>query len=104
MKTEQKKETITEKYIKKAVEEAKKNFSATNISDVNITMNVVADGATEKLADALLKQAEANIASSNAMLKLAQALKPIDVCGIKLTNNSAGTNCFTNITDENLDS
>jgi hypothetical protein len=77
----------TEKYIKKAVDEAKKELSGANVSNCNIEMNMQADGATKILAEALRCQAEANEASSNAMLQLAMTLKPIDVCAIKITND-----------------
>jgi len=81
------KETSTEKYIKKAVNEAKKELSGNIIQNCNIEMNMEADGATQILAQALLAQAEANEANSNAMLKLAESLKPIEVSAIKITNN-----------------
>ena len=74
----------TEKYIKKAVSEAKKELSGTSLSNINIEMNLQADGATIYLAQALLSQAEANKANSEAINKLAQSLKPIDICAIKI--------------------
>ncbi len=79
--------TTTEKYIKKAVDEASKKLSGSHINGCNITMNMQADGATQALAQALLSQAEANEANSLAILELAKALKPIDVCAIKITND-----------------
>lgn len=82
------KETTTEKYIKKAVNEAKKEFGGHVISNCNISMDLQADGATQVLAQALLAQAEANEATSEAMLQLAKSLKPIDVCAIKVTNDA----------------
>ncbi len=78
--------TATEKYIQKAVKEAKKEFGGNEISNCNITMNVQADGATETLARAMLAQAEANEATSDALNQLAKTLKPIDICAIKVTN------------------
>ncbi len=77
--------TTTEKYIKKAVDEAKKELGGNVIKDVHIEMHMQADGATQVLAQALLAQAEANEANSSAMLKLAESLKPIDVCAIKMS-------------------
>jgi len=56
----------------------------TTMKNVNITMNCLADGATQKLADALLSQAEANEANSMAILKLAGSLKPIDICAVTI--------------------
>jgi len=79
--------TTTEKYIKKAVQEAKKEFGGHTIRDTHIEMNMQADGATQMLAEALRAQAEANEANSAAMLKLAESLKPIDVCAIKFIGN-----------------
>ena len=58
-----------------------------NMRDVSINMNMQADGATQTLCDALKAQAEANEKNSSAMLKLAESLKPIDVCGIKIVND-----------------
>ena len=80
--------TTTEKYIKKAIDEAKKEFSSNSISNCNIEMNLQADGATQDLAKALIAQAEANEANSLAILRLAESLKPIDVCAIRMTNNN----------------
>jgi hypothetical protein len=54
------------------------------ISNCNITMNMEADGATQQLAEALYEQSKANRANSEAMGRLASALKPIDVCAIKI--------------------
>lgn len=70
--------------------EAKKEFSGHVISGVNIQMHMEANGATEVLAKALLKQSEANQANSEAMLKLAESLKPIDACAIRMTNDDCG--------------
>lgn len=79
--------TRTEKYIQRAIAEAKKEMSGTSISNCNIQMHVEADGATQLLSQALLAQAEANEANSVAMLKLAETLKPIEVSAIKITND-----------------
>ena len=80
--------TTTEKYIKKAVEEAKKELGGNSIIGCNIKMNMQADGATKVLAQALLAQAEANEVNSSAMMQLALTLKPIDVCAIKMINSN----------------
>jgi tRNA(Arg) A34 adenosine deaminase TadA len=77
----------TEKYIKKAVDEAKKEFGGNVITDCSVTMNNQADGATQILAEALRAQSEANEANSLAMLELAKTLKPIDVCAVKIVGN-----------------
>lgn len=79
-----KKETQAEKHINAAVKKAKEELSGTSISNCHIEMNVLADGATQTLADALESQAEANRMNSEAMLKLAESLKPIEVCAIKV--------------------
>lgn len=83
------KKTQTEIYINinKAIEKAKSELSGTSISNCNIEMNVQADGATQVLAQALLAQAEANESNSCAMLKLAEALNPINVSAISITNH-----------------
>lgn len=78
--------TTTEKYIKKAVEEAKNKLSGNHLSNCNINMHMEADGATEMLAEAMLAQAKANLENSLAMKKLAESLKPIDACAIRITN------------------
>lgn len=91
--------TTTEKYIKKAVLEAKKEFGGHTIANCNIEMNLQADGATQILAQALLAQAEANEANSVAIMKLAESLKPIDVCAIKMTNNAVSPLDFGAIPD-----
>jgi len=80
--------TTTEKYIKKAVEAAKKELSGNTITSCNFEMNVLAEGATQTLAEALKAQAKANAMNSEAMLKLAGTLKSIDACAIKITNDS----------------
>lgn len=80
--------TMTEKYIKQAVNEAKKEFGGNVISNCHIEMNMQADGATQILAEALKSQAKANKLNSEAMVKLAATLKPIDVCAIKMTNDA----------------
>ncbi len=78
--------TATEKYINKAIKKAKEELGGTNttMSNVNIDMHMEADGATLQLATALAEQAKANKSNSDAMLKLAEALKPIDVCAIRI--------------------
>lgn len=80
----------TEKYIKKAVSEAvseaKKELAGNTIKNCNIQMDMQADGATQILAEAMLEQAGANKASSEAMSQLARTLKPIEVCAIKISN------------------
>jgi len=82
-----KKQTQSEKLINKAIKSAKEELAGNTLSNCNIEMNMQADGATQSLADALKEQAIANSMNSKAMLKLAEALKPIDVCAIKITNS-----------------
>ena len=82
-----KKQTATERYIRKAVTDAKKEFAGTRMGNVSVVMNMEASGATEVLASALMNQAMANKANSEAMLKLAQSLKPTDACAIKIVND-----------------
>lgn len=77
----------TEKYIKKAVQEAKKELGGNVFKDIHVEMYLTADGATQCLASALLAQAEANEANSEAMLQLAKSLKPIDACAFKITSD-----------------
>mgnify|MGYP003109706853 CR=1 FL=1 len=77
--------TRTQQYIKDAVQEAKKELGGNTIANCNIQMHMEADGATRVLAEALRAQAEANEANSAAMLKLAEALKPVDACAIRVT-------------------
>jgi hypothetical protein len=84
--------TTTEKYIKKAVQDAKKEFGGHTMSNCNITMDMQADGATQVLAEALKAQAKANALNSEAMLSLAATLKPIEVCAIKITNDAIKIN------------
>jgi len=73
------------------MKQSKKNENKLNtLENVNIQMHMEADGATQILAQALLAQAEANEANSDAIMQLAKALKPIDVCAIKMSN--AGIN------------
>ena len=81
------KKTQTQKYIEAAVSEAKKELGGNSISNCNIQMHMQADGATRQLAKALTAQAEANEANSLAIMKLAESLKPIDVCAIKMETN-----------------
>lgn len=77
--------TRTEQYIKAAVQEAKKELGGNTIANCNIQMHMEANGATQVLAEALRAQAEANEANSAAMLRLAEALKPVDACAIRVT-------------------
>lgn len=79
--------TQVEKYIKKAVNEAKKELGRASLNNVNVTMNLEADGATIVLAEALKAQSEANEANSDAIMKLAESLKPIDVSAIKIVGD-----------------
>lgn len=69
----------------------KKAKTLNSLENVNVTMNMQADGATQALAQALLAQAEANKATSEAMQQLARALKPIDVCAIKISSDGITT-------------
>ena len=62
-----------------------KKPAGNTISHCNIQMDMQADGATQILANALLAQAEANEATSDAMMQLAKTLKPIDVFAIRIT-------------------
>lgn len=80
------KESTTEKYIKRAIKEAKKELSGNVIQGCNFEMTINAETATEVLAEALQVQAEANKVTGEAMLKLAHALKPTDACIIKIGN------------------
>ncbi len=77
--------TTTEKYINKAIKQAKKELGGNTISNCHVELNMQADGATKTLAEALEEQAIANALNSKAMLRLAESLKPIDVCAIKVT-------------------
>ena len=79
--------TTTEKYIKKAVNEAKREISGTRIENVSINMHLEAEAATEMLAKALLSQAEANKANSEAIESLAEKLKAKDATAIKIVGN-----------------
>ena len=67
---------------KKAIQQ-----TVNTLENVSVVMNMQADGATQILAEALLAQAKANQATSEAMQKLAGTLKPIDVCAIKVSNS-----------------
>lgn len=80
--------TKVQGYIENAVKEASKTLSGTSISNCKIEMNMEADGATQLLAEALLMQAQANKHNSDAISKLADALKPIDACAIRITGNN----------------
>ena len=82
-----KKQTQAEKHINAAISKAKEELAGTSISNCNIEMNVLAEGATQALAEALKAQAEANESNSYAMLILAKSLKPVDVCAIKVVND-----------------
>jgi len=72
---------------KKPVKKTEQEKAHIEISHCHIEMNMQADGATQILAEALLSQAKANEANSEAMRKLAEALKPIEVCGIKVVDS-----------------
>ena len=87
--TTKKVKTASVKKVKTASVQEKPNNS---ISNCSIVMNMQADGATQLLSEALIMQAEANKATSNAIEQLARTLKPIDVCGIKITNDGVGFN------------
>lgn len=78
--------TTTEKYIKKAVNEAKKELSGNRFEHINIDMNLEASGATKALAKALMLQAEANKANSKAIESLSEKLKLSEACAIKIVN------------------
>lgn len=79
--------TKVQEYIKEAIQEAKKELSGNTIKNCSFSMDMQADGATQLLAEALNNQAIANKASSDAMLKLAESLKPIDACCVKITSD-----------------
>lgn len=79
--------TTTEKYINKAVSKAKEELGGNHLSNIHLEMNMQADGATQILAEALMEQAKANAANSEAMARLASALKPTDVCAFKITGD-----------------
>lgn len=83
--------TTTEKYIKKAVNEAKKEFHSSTISDCSVNMYMEAEECTLELAEALKAQAQANKATSEAMALLAKALKPTEACGIKIAPSENGS-------------
>ena len=68
--------------------DARDMAGGTVIKDTDITMNLQADGATMLLAEALMEQAKANSDASVAMRTLAQSLKPVDVAGIKISNDN----------------
>jgi len=86
-----KNQTPTEKLIDEAVAKAKNELSGASISNCNFQMHMEADGATQLLAQALLAQAKANEATSDAMLQLAKTLKPIDACAIRFDENNGAT-------------
>jgi len=77
----------TEKYIKKAVEEAKKEFGGHTLSGCNVTMTVDTTIAADRLANALLTQARANEIIAEAMLMMAGAIEPKSLSAIKITND-----------------
>jgi len=81
------KTTTTEKYIKAAVQEAKKELAGNVFKNIKINMDMTADGATQELAKALLAQAEANEANSEAMLQLAKSLKPKEACVFRVNSD-----------------
>lgn len=56
----------------------------TVLKNVTINMDFSADGATQYLASALLEQVGANRANSEAMMKLAETLKPTDACAVRI--------------------
>jgi hypothetical protein len=66
--------------------ESLKHKHGTNISNCNIKMNLEAEVATGKLADAMIEQAKANQYLSKAMRSLSKSLKPVDACAIKIIN------------------
>lgn len=81
--------TTTEKYIQKAVAAAKEELAGVHFNNVSVSMNTQSDGATLALVRALESQAEANKKNSEAMLQVANALKPIDIVGIKIIDNNS---------------
>jgi len=73
-----KKETTTEKYIKKAVEESKKSFENTTISNCTFTgvqFNEAATDAIIHIADALETNCKACFENAKALEKLSSILK-----------------------------
>ena len=82
--------TTTEKYIQKAVQEAKKELSGATIQNCMFETNVDVGQAAENLAKAMLKQAEANSMNSEAMLELAKRLTPDSIHAINISNNRIG--------------
>ena len=76
------KKTTTEKYIEKAVKEAKKELSGTNISNCNfagVKFDAKAVEAICKIADALSLNAEACVENAEALKKLSYVLNASDV-------------------------
>ena len=81
----------TEKYIKKAVDEAKKELSGASITNCNITMNIDNVNAIESLAEAIKAQAQANESTADAINTLASRIVATDACAIKITNDKLET-------------
>ena len=81
-----KKELETENQELKNKVESMANKVGTFIENCNIEMNLEAEAATEKLAEAMLEQARANHGLSKAMLGLSESLKAVDACAIKIIN------------------
>jgi hypothetical protein len=79
--------TTTEKYIQKAVQEAKKELSGTSITNCNINMTVDNVNAIESLASAIEVQAEANAKTAEAIATLASRIVATDACVIRITND-----------------
>jgi len=79
--------TKTEEYINQAVEKAKEELGGHSLTGCTFTMHMEADGATKTLAEALKAQAMANESSSDAMLALANSLKPKDACMVRIDHS-----------------
>ena len=79
--------TKTEKYIKDAIKEAAKDFKQSNLSvaDSSFIMNPVVNigEAAEKLARAMIVQAEANKSNSEVMQVLAGKLDMVKITAIE---------------------
>lgn len=76
--------TRTQQYIQDAVAEAKKELAGNTISHCRIEQKIDIDIAAHKLASALDAQAQANEVTAQAMLRLAESLKPTGIFGIKI--------------------
>jgi hypothetical protein len=83
--------TTTEKYIKKAVQEAKKELSGTNITNCNFEMSVDNVDAIESLASAIEAQAKANSKTATAITTLASRIVATDACVIKVIHDKVDT-------------